>query len=83
MIKDERVSKIINEVLKKERDKTVETFLKVEKLNREITGRWIEMNYRSMILLYPTILLEYIDNIEKSITYNEEQGSVIKKHKAN
>lgn len=39
MIKDERVSKIINEVLKKERDKTVETFLKVEKLNREITGR--------------------------------------------
>lgn len=37
------------------------------------------MNYRSMILLYPTILLEYIDNIEKSITYNEEQGSVIKK----
>lgn len=79
MIKDERVSKIVNEVLEKERDKTVEAFLKVEKLNREITGRCIEMDYRSMILLYPTILLEYVDNIEKSITYNEKQGNVIKK----
>ena len=37
MINDERVSKIVNEVLEKERDKTVEAFLKVEKLNREIT----------------------------------------------
>ena len=79
MIKDERVSKIVNEVLEKERDKTVEAFLKVEKINREITGRCIEMDYRSMILLYPTILLEYVDNIEKSITYNEKQGNVIKK----
>ena len=34
MINDERVSKIVNEVLEKERDKTVEAFLKVEKLNR-------------------------------------------------
>lgn len=74
MIKDERVSKIVNEVLEKERDKTVEAFLKVEKLNREITGRCIEMDYRSMILLYPTILLEYVDNIEKSITYVVEES---------
>lgn len=79
MIKDENVSKIVNEVLEKEIDKTTEAFLKVEKLNREITGRCIEIDYKSMILLYPTILLEYVDNIERSITYREEQGNIIKK----
>ena len=79
MIKDENVSKIVNEILEKERDKTVDEFLKVEKLNREITGRCIEMDYKSIMLLYPTTLLEYVNNIERSITYNEEQGNIIKK----
>lgn len=79
MIKDKRVSEIINEILKKEMNKTIETIIQVEKLNKEITGRSLEMDYKNMVLLYPSILLEYIDNLEKSITYNEEQGNVIKK----
>ena len=37
------------------------------------------MDYKSIMLLYPTTLLEYINNIERSITYNEEQGNIIKK----
>lgn len=79
MIKDKRVSEIINEILKKEMNKTIEAIIQVEKLNKEITGRRLEMDYKNMILLYPIILLEYVDNIEKSITCNEEQGNIIKK----
>ena len=79
MIKDKRVSEIINEILKKEMNKTIEAIIKVEKLNKEITGRSLEMDYKNMVLLYPSILLEYVDNIEKNITYNEEQGKIIKK----
>ena len=59
--------------------KTIEAIIQVEKLNKEITGRRLEMDYKNMILLYPIILLEYVDNIEKSITCNEEQGNIIKK----
>lgn len=79
MIKDKRVSEIINEILKKEMNKTIEAIIQVEKLNNEITGRSLEMDYKNMVLLYPSILLEYVDNIEKNITYNEEQGKIIKK----
>lgn len=79
MIKDKRVSEIINEILKKEMNKTIEAIIQVEKLNKEIAGRSLEMNYKNMVLLYPSILLEYVDNIEKNITYNEEQGKIIKK----
>lgn len=79
MIKDKRVSEIINEILKKEMNKTIEAIIQVEKLNKEITGRSLEMDYKNMVLLYPSILLEYVDNIEKNITYNEEQGEIIKK----
>ena len=79
MIKDKRVSEIINENLKKEMNKTIEAIIQVEKLNKEITGRSLEMDYKNMVLLYPSILLEYVDNIEKNITYNEEQGKIIKK----
>lgn len=79
MIKDKRVSEIINEILKKEMNKTIEAIIQVEKLNKEITGRSLEMDYKNMVLLYPSILLEYVDNIEKNITYNEEQGKIIKK----
>lgn len=79
MIKDKRVSEIINEILKNEMNKTIEAIIQVEKLNKEITGRSLEMDYKNMILLYPIILLEYVDNIEKSITCNEEQGNIIKK----
>lgn len=78
-IKDKRVSEIINEILKKEMNKTIEAIIQVEKLNKEITGRSLEMDYKNMVLLYPSILLEYVDNIEKNITYNEEQGKIIKK----
>ena len=77
MIKDKRVSEIINEILKKEMNKTIEAIIQVEKLNKEITGRSLEMDYKNMVLLYPSILLEYVDNIEKNITYNEEQGKII------
>ena len=79
MINDKRVSEIINEILKKEMNKTIEAIIQVEKLNKEITGRSLEMDYKNMVLLYPSILLEYVDNIEKNITYNEEQGKIIKK----
>ena len=79
MIKDKRVSEIINEILKKEMNKTIEAIIQVEKLNKEITGRSLEMDYKNMVLLYPSILLEYVDNIEKNITYNEEQEKIIKK----
>ena len=79
MIKDKRVSEIISEILKKEMNKTIEAIIQVEKLNKEITGRSLEMDYKNMVLLYPSILLEYVDNIEKNITYNEEQGKIIKK----
>lgn len=79
MIKDERVSKIVNEILKEEMNETIRTFMEVEKVNREITGRRVKMDYKSMILLYPTTLLEYVENVERSIAYNEEQGNVIKK----
>lgn len=79
MIKDKRVSEIKNEILKKEMNKTIEAIIQVEKLNKEITGRSLEMDYKNMVLLYPSILLEYVDNIEKNITYNEEQGKIIKK----
>ena len=79
MIKDKRVSEIINEILKKEMNKTIEAIIQVEKLNKEITGRSLKMDYKNMVLLYPSILLEYVDNIEKNITYNEEQGKIIKK----
>ena len=78
MIKDKRVSEIINEILKKEMNITIEKITQFEKLNKEITGTNLEMDYKNMILLYPTILLEYVDNIEKNITYNEEQGNIIK-----
>lgn len=78
MIKDKRVSEIINEILKKEMNKTIESFVQAEKVNEEITGRSLEMDYKNMILLYPSILLEYVDNLEKSTTYNEEQGNIIK-----
>ena len=78
MINDKRVSEIINEILKKEMNITIERITKFEKLNKEITGTNLEMDYKNMILLYPTILLQYVDNIEKNITYNEEQGNIIK-----
>ena len=78
MIKDKRVSEIINEILKKEMNKTIEAIIQVEKLNKEITGRSLEMDYKNMVLLYPSILLEYVDNLEKNTTYNEEQGNIIK-----
>ena len=78
MIKDKRVSEIINEILKKEMNKTIESFVQVEKVNKEITGRSLEMDYKNMVLLYPSILLEYVDNFEKNTTYNEEQGNIIK-----
>ena len=78
MINDKRVSEIINEILKKEMNITIEKITQFEKLNKEITGTNLEMDYKNMILLYPTILLEYVDNIEKNITYNEEQGNIIK-----
>ena len=42
MIKDKRVSEIINEILKKEMNKTIESFVQVEKVNKEITGRSLE-----------------------------------------
>ena len=79
MINDKRVSEIINEILKKEMNITIEKITQFEKLNKEITGTNLEMDYKNMILLYPTILLEYVDNVEKNITYNEEQGNIIKK----
>lgn len=78
MIKDKRVSEIINEVLKKELNKTIESFVQAEKVNKEITGRSLEMDHKNMVLLYPSILLEYVDNLEKNTTYNEEQGNIIK-----
>ena len=78
MINDKRVSEIINEILKKEMNKTIESFVQVEKVNKEITGRSLEMDYKNMVLLYPSILLEYVDNLEKNTTYNEEQGNIIK-----
>lgn len=78
MIKDKRVSEIINEILKKEMNKTIEAIIQVEKLNKEIAGRSLEMDYKNMVLLYPSILLEYVDNLEKTITYNEKQGEIIK-----
>lgn len=78
MIKDKRVSEIINEILKKEMNKTIESFIQVEKVNKEVTGRSLEMDYKNMVLLYPSILLEYVDNLEKNATYNEEQGNIIK-----
>ena len=78
MIKDKRVSEIINEILKKELNKTIESFVQAEKVNEEITGRSLEMDYKNMVLLYPSILLEYVDNLEKNTTYNEEQGNIIK-----
>lgn len=78
MIKDKRVSEIINEILKKEMNITIEKITQFEKLNKEITGTNLEMDYKNIILLYPTILLEYVDNMEKNITYNEEQGNIIK-----
>ena len=78
MINDKRVSEIINEILKKEMNITIEKITQFEKLNKEITGTNLEMDYKNIILLYPTILLEYVDNIEKNITYNEEQGNIIK-----
>ncbi len=78
MINDKRVSEIINDILKKEMNITIEKITQFEKLNKEITGRNLEMDYKNMILLYPTILLEYVDNVEKNITYNEEQGNIIK-----
>ena len=78
MIKDKRVSEIINEILKKEMNKTIESFVQAEKVNEEITGRSLEMDHKNMILLYPSILLEYVDNLEKNTTYNEEQGNIIK-----
>ena len=56
MIKDKRVSEIINEILKKEMNKTIEAIIQVEKLNKEITGRSLEMDYKNMVLLYPSIL---------------------------
>ena len=46
MIKDKRVSEIINEILKKEMNKTIEAIIQVEKLNKEITGRSLEMDYK-------------------------------------
>lgn len=52
MIKDKRVSEIINEVLKKELNKTIESFVQAEKVNKEITGRSLEMDYKNMVLLY-------------------------------
>lgn len=78
MIKDKKVSEIINEILKKEMNKTIESFVQVEKVNKEVTGRSLEMDYKNMVLLYPSILLEYVDNLEKNTTYNEEQGKIIK-----
>ena len=78
MINDKRVSEIINEILKKEMNITIEKITQFEKLNKEITGTNLEMDYKNIILLYPTILLEYVDNMEKNITYNEEQGNIIK-----
>lgn len=78
MINDKRVSEIINEILKKEMNITIEKITQFEKLNKEITGTNLEMDYKNMILLYPTILLEYVDNVEKNITYNEKQGNIIK-----
>lgn len=78
MINDKRVSEIINEILKKEMNITIEKITQFEELNKEITDTNLEMDYKNMILLYPTILLEYVDNIEKNITYNEEQGNIIK-----
>ena len=78
MIKDKRVSEIINEILKKEMNITIEKITQFEKLNKEITGTNLEMDYKNIILLYLTILLEYVDNMEKNITYNEEQGKKIK-----
>ena len=78
MINDKRVSEIINEILKKEMNITIEKITQFEELNKEITGTNLEMDYKNMILLYPTILLEYVDNMEKNITYNEEQGNIIK-----
>ena len=78
MINDKRVSEIINEILKKEMNITIEKITQFEELNKEITDTNLEMDYKNMILLYPTILLEYVDNIEKNITYNKEQGNIIK-----
>lgn len=79
MIKDKKISKIVNEVLKYEKDKTVDAFLQVEKLNREITGNSINMDYRNMVLLYPKIMLEYVENIEKTINLDQEQSKIIEK----
>ena len=78
MINDKRVSEIINDILKKEMNKTIEKFTQLEEVNKEITGRSLEMDYKNMVLLYPSILLEYVDNLEKTITYNEKQGEIIK-----
>lgn len=74
MIKNERVSEIVNEVLKEENDKTIEAFLQVEK----IAGRNINIDYKSMLLVCPMLILEYVDNIEKTINYNEKQEKIIK-----
>ena len=42
MIKDKRVSEIINEILKKEMNITIEKITQFEKLNKEITGTNLE-----------------------------------------
>lgn len=77
MIKDERVSKIVNEILEKEMNKTKEEYLKFEKFTITTTGRTLDTDCRNILLLSPMYLLEYIDNVEKSTTYNEEEKEII------
>lgn len=80
MINDERVSRIINQILNYENIETAEQFVKFERFEREELGRYFDdSNIRSILLLTPVNLLEYVDKVKKITSYNEEQEKLIEK----
>lgn len=78
MIRDEKVSKIINEILLHENIETANKFFDFERFEREVLGRYFDdSNIRTTLLLTPKELLKYVENTKKVATCNKKEEKII------
>ncbi|MBP3595900.1 MAG: hypothetical protein J6J60_00650 [Clostridia bacterium] len=82
MITDEKVSKIINEILLHENIETACKFFDFERFEREVLGRYFDdSNIRTTLLLTPKNLLKYVENTKRVATCSKKEEKLIEETK--
>lgn len=82
MIKNEKVSKIVNEILLHENIETARKFFEFERFEREVLGRYFDdSNIRTTLLLTPKDLLKYVENTKRVATCNKKEEKLMEETK--